>query len=491
MPFVRGQAIGWIPCALRQRNTRSRLRTQCCRGWQSDIVEGDLKMLFKRMAHAFLLGAGLSVVGTGCSAVDALVSSPAGRGANDTTPERLVAIARVFENQGHLQRANVMYRQALKADPGNDFVKERIEFIASINSNRRFDPKKSDVATATAIAAADAIQQKTRDVDAEPAIVTATALSADESEIKTALNEALSNTSVMDSLQPVEARIEPSPELAVVSPSNEEYAEPLIQPARHAEPVVEQQPDVVELGWDLAASDSVPAEQNEVVPMLDLHEAPTDNQAVDTISFEGSNTGRVELASQWRASRPAVVTLDQVADWMANPVENRDNLLRGLALGEDTGVKALAATMLAECPVADEEVNAALIDAFADDSELLRLAAGDALIQRGAITDGCVDELIALLASPDPEIRIQAAASLRNCAGTEWAARCVHGLAQMLDQSNEDVVIVAAATLGDFGSDAQSYTQQLETLSAGPDVRVAKASGNALNRINESLTQGR
>lgn len=475
-------------------------------------------MLFKRTAQAFLLGAGLSIVGTGCSAVDALVSSPAGRGASSTSPERLVAIARVFESQGHLQRANVMYRQALKADPGNEFVKERMQFIAGVNSGRSFTPSaKTTSAVASTTPAKPATKPaRERENTFEPAqiapappeqetVIAATEpnpfeLSGDE------LTAALDNSSVMATLQPVESRIEPSPEIAIVStdsaptPPADEVAEPLIQPTS-SESDSSEQLSVVDVGWDLAAADE-PADEIQIVPAGTTETAAVvetaavteaTETAVSTISFaeEDNTAGHIEFASEWRATRPETVSLDQVADWMANPVENRDNLVRGLEHGEDTGVKALAATMLAECPVADEEINAALIAAFSNDSELLRLAAGDALIQRGAITDYCVDELIALLASSEAEIRIQAAASLRNCASSEWSARCVHGLAQMLDQSNADVVVVAAATLGDFGSDAQAYVADLEKLAAGEDARIVEASANALKRINSSLNQGR
>lgn len=454
-------------------------------------------MLFKRMAHAFLLGAGLSIVGTGCSAVDALVSSPAGRGANHTSPDRLVAIARVFESQGHLQRANVMYRQALKADPGNDYVKERLEFIASVNSGRSFTPSaqadtaiaaaKSKTSTRAAAAKPAGLAEQTQ---AEPIVARIEAF-----EPAADVQEALDSSSVMASLQPVESRIEPSPELSVNNPfaiaAAEETAEPLIQPAV----VTEQREElnVVEVGWDLAAVETEAAPTMEIVPELSEETEIADTGAtvdVDTISFDetDADAGRIEFASEWRATRPAVVTLDEVAEWMANPVENRDNLVRGLEHGEDMGVKALAATMLAECPVMDEEVNAALIAAFSDDSELLRLAAGDALIQRGAVNDYCVDELISLLASGEAEIRIQAAASLRNCAGTIWSARCVHGLAQMLDQSNTDVVVVAASTLGDFGADAQSCAADLQKLTANADARIVEASRNALNRIKTEST---
>ena len=410
-----------------------------------------------------------------------------------------------------------MYRQALKADPGNEFVKERMQFIASVNSGRSFTPSAK---TTTAVASTTPAKPTAAEAknSFEPARIAPapleqeTVIAATEpNPFETAgeeLTAALDNSSVMATLQPVASRIEPSPEISVAATDsaaaaepNElaEVAEPLIQPTSPPESADEL--SVVDVGWDLAAAEEtadeiqiVPAGSAETTAVVETAAVTEATEtAVNTISFaeEDSTAGHIEFASEWRATRPESVSLDQVADWMANPVENRDNLVRGLEHGEDTGVKALAATMLAECPVADEEVNAALIAAFNNDSELLRLAAGDALIQRGAITDYCVDELIALLASPDAEIRIQAAASLRNCASSEWSARCVHGLAQMLDQSNADVVVVAAATLGDFGADAQAYVTELEKLAAGEEARIVEASANALKRINSSLNQGR
>ena len=115
-------------------------------------------MHWKRLVHAFLLGTGMSVVGVGCAAVDALVSSPAGRCASSSSPERLIAVGRVFENQGRMSQAQAMYRQALKSDPGNSIARERMEFIASISSGRTFSP--SELRSKEAIAVADSLQSK-------------------------------------------------------------------------------------------------------------------------------------------------------------------------------------------------------------------------------------------------------------------------------------------------------------------------------------------
>ncbi|MCP4513243.1 MAG: hypothetical protein GY826_43360, partial [Fuerstiella sp.] len=68
-------------------------------------------MFCKRSVQVFLLGSGLSMFGVGCAVVDAVVSSPPGNNAaKSASPQRLAAIGRMFENQGRLGHAQVMYR---------------------------------------------------------------------------------------------------------------------------------------------------------------------------------------------------------------------------------------------------------------------------------------------------------------------------------------------------------------------------------------------
>ena len=76
-------------------------------------------MYSNRVLCALLFGVGMTVIGAGCAAVDALVSSPAGNGANRSSSSRMAAIGRVFENQERYAKAQSMYRSALKADPKN------------------------------------------------------------------------------------------------------------------------------------------------------------------------------------------------------------------------------------------------------------------------------------------------------------------------------------------------------------------------------------
>lgn len=438
-------------------------------------------MLWKRITHAFLLGAGISMVGVGCSAVNALVSSSAGLGADGSSPQRLVAIGRVFENQGHINRATAMYRQAMKADPGNSIAQERLQFIAGINSGKTFTP--SERRSHQALAMADSIQKRAKRTTRQA------------TETRSGLKAALANDSLMASLRPSTGS---SGRPAVNASSSTTQA---VQQVAGLEQAADNEiitafaddagwVNVVDTGWELAemvdTASSEPSIQPSRAVATDEHSSGIQIVALEL--DDSSVSGQVSVASEWKASRRSPVSLDEVASYMGAPDSNVELLLRALAHGEDEGVKALAATLLAECSANDVAINSALRDATAESSELIRLAAGDALIQRNAITDDGVDQLLSLLVSSNPEIRIQAAASLRNCAHTQWGLRCVEGLSQLLSQPNADVVVVAASTLGDFGELATAHVDKLQQLSTSDNELVVEAALNALSRIQLQST---
>lgn len=434
-------------------------------------------MLWKRITHAFLLGAGISMVGAGCSAVNALVSSPAGHGANDSSPQRLVAIGRVFENQGQMNRATAMYRQAMKVDPGNTIAQERLQFIAGMNSGKSFSP--SERRSQQAIAMADSIQNKTK-----------TNANRQSATSQSKLKSALANDAVVASLQPTTSKVTQAVDAAssLASRSVQQVAGTV--QSQDDEMISAFADDagwvnVVETGWELAELQDTVSEGLSIQPAAT---ATANFQAADIeiVALNGtdsSDAGHVSVATEWKATKRSPVLLDEVAACMENPAGNVELLLKALSNGEDEGVKALAATLLVECPADDSTINSALHNASTETSQLLQLAVGDALIQRGAITDEGIDGLLSLLVSANPEIRIQAAASLRNCAHTQWGLRCVDGLSRLLTQDDAQVVMVAASTLGDFGELAAAHVDTLQQLAASEDQLVAQSAVNALSRI--------
>ena len=153
-----------------------------------------------RQPLVLFLGGLLSASSVGCSAISAIVAEyqPGSREPRGSA-DRLVAIGRVFENQGRLDQAEVMYRRALKAKPSDPIIREQVDRLADARSGRRFESNSVE----SALAAADSVSpsRSTRRSTTQAASGRAT------------LGATESNTNV----QPV-AMIEDAESLSVVAP---------------------------------------------------------------------------------------------------------------------------------------------------------------------------------------------------------------------------------------------------------------------------------
>ena len=109
-----------------------------------------------------LLGSVLSASGIGCSAITAVVSDsrPANR-ENRGDADRLAAIGRVFENQGRYDKAEVMYREALRNRPQDSDIRNQLHQLAARRNEQQFGP----TGTANAIAMADIISPPKSGID--------------------------------------------------------------------------------------------------------------------------------------------------------------------------------------------------------------------------------------------------------------------------------------------------------------------------------------
>ncbi len=101
-----------------------------------------------------LLGSVLSASGVGCSAISAIAtdSRPAHRETRSDT-DRIAAIGRVFENQGRYDKAEAMYRRALKSRPQDADLRSQLQQLAERRKEKSFGPG----GTANAIAVADIV----------------------------------------------------------------------------------------------------------------------------------------------------------------------------------------------------------------------------------------------------------------------------------------------------------------------------------------------
>ena len=117
------------------------------------VIERGIQMKFSRPL-VLLLGSVLSASGIGCSAITAVVSDsrPANR-ENRGDADRFSAIGRVFENQGRYDKAEVMYRQALRNRPQDSELRSQLQQLAERRKEQKFGP----TGTASAIAMADLV----------------------------------------------------------------------------------------------------------------------------------------------------------------------------------------------------------------------------------------------------------------------------------------------------------------------------------------------
>jgi hypothetical protein len=104
-----------------------------------------------RLPMAVIVAGLLCSCGVGCSAMSALVAEyrPGTRESRGSA-DRLVAIGRVFENQGRFDQAEVMYRRALKQKPGDPAIRQQLQELASLKNSRKFGGTPTEAAVAVA-----------------------------------------------------------------------------------------------------------------------------------------------------------------------------------------------------------------------------------------------------------------------------------------------------------------------------------------------------
>lgn len=433
-------------------------------------------MHWKRSTCQILLSGSLCVFSVGCAAMNAIVSSPAGNSAAQRSPERMAAIGRVFENQGKYAQAQAMYRKALSSDPNSQIARERMDAIAAMNSKRSFDPSTQKPTSQALIAVAD----KLNGADRKPKRLGSAPTPKSVQPAKTATQKA----EPLIAVKTPSTRSIPLPTVVQPVPVPTELAATLTE-AASIETIGEL--TLSNPGWKL--DDSIAATINDAADVTMSFAPAKKSVDISPVAFEGEQDIVATIATVddlWTSSN-RTASLAEVLEWSDSPSENTDNLLFALTDGENDAVKAFAATLLVECPTDNPEINAALRNVDADASSILRVSSRDTLIQRGDFDDEIINDLLQLLTDSDSNVQSQAAASLRNVAGTQWAPQCVAQLTQMLSDGNPEVETVAAATLGDFGADAISSRNVLIDVagnSVSESTRVAAEL--ALNRIPEA-----
>lgn len=124
-----------------------------------------------RQPLVLLLGGLLSSSSVGCATINAIVSEHrAGSGEKNVSAEHMVAIGRVFENQGRLDQAEVMYRRALKKNPADSAIRDQLQQLADKKNGRTFGAGTVESAIAMADKASGRASVPTRRTQPIPSV---------------------------------------------------------------------------------------------------------------------------------------------------------------------------------------------------------------------------------------------------------------------------------------------------------------------------------
>jgi HEAT repeats/Tetratricopeptide repeat len=420
-------------------------------------------MILQRLS-LLLLGGCVSLSGFGCAAFQAATQRPTPVTASrHTSADRLVAIARVYENQGEFERAETLYRRALRNNPGDTVVRDRVAHLVARRQGRQFSAGPS----ATAIAAADAVNgagRRSSFAKSADSVVTA---SATETQPKTVITVKTAESKPA----PVVAVsvVETTPAPVVIA----DVAEPApVIAANLAAPPVPVQPPA-------AVVESPPAPVEEDFAWADIAPLPPENP-LERVTV-GVSKPFVDLPAEIRVRRP-----------VATPVDNVELLVTTLNRGQSSEEQAIAAVLLGECASDDIRVSTAL--AKSCDSALdmtVLLAVCDSQIQRNEHTARTA-ECLANIASraDDTELRVQATSALRHFAASESGTVCAGRLIELASSSDRSVRTAAVLTLGDFPN-AENDAMSVLTLVAANDSEagVRQAALYAMERLGAEASE--
>jgi len=405
-------------------------------------------MRFRRPV-VLLLGGMLVASGIGCSAASALMGDyePASS-ARQASADRMLAIAQVFERQGQLDKAESMYRGALKKNPQNAAIRQH---LADVQSKRRGDGSGTAVVTTVP-------RQPVRTVVSGVGQGAGTAVAA----------RPVAGPAAVKAVQPVSAPTTEPASGAAEKPALIPAAEPAKVAAPATAAVVAQpEPFVQEVVSGTAAAKAMTSAATRLKEKV----------AVPVRSVSATHSGPVSLDALLKAADA--------------PEASAALLIQGLQQGESTEARSLAATLLGECPSADTGVRDALEKVVADQGvpvDVL-LAALDSQVQRGELNGASAERLSVMAERGQPAEQVQAITMLRYFTAMDSRDCCLRALESCLTSASEEVRAAAALTLGDFCPLSESQLTKLRDLSekdSSQDVRDAATA--TLNRA-ESTTE--
>jgi len=398
-----------------------------------------------------LLGGMLAASSLGCSAASALMGDyePASS-AKQASADRMVAIAQVFEQQGKLDKAESMYRGALKKNPQNAMVRQQ---LAEVQTKRRNGTSGTVVVHTvpptrrmTPVAAGSATASGMVVLPAAGAAVAAPVTPAPAAKVSVPVTSATPAPAPATTAAPV-----------VVSPA----AVPVQKPASVAVPAVSTATPAAPIVEAPAAA--VPASTGQT---------PVPVRNVSTAEAVPAKSAAVAVAG--------ATTLDALLQAADKPEDNTELLIQAVQQGESSEAKCLAMTLLGECSSENAGIREAIEKTVSDASTPtdVLLAAVDSQVQRGELTAASAERLIGVVKAGQTGDQVQAITMLRYFTAMDGRESCLSALETCLTSTDSEVRAAAALALGDFTPLPETQLAKLKELAekdASQDVRDAAA----------------
>lgn len=405
-----------------------------------------------RRPLALLLGGIVSASSIGCTTFHAGAGV---RGAREmrsgTSPERMVAIARVFENQGRLDRAEEMYRTALQQRPHDPVIRQHLDHVVAQRSSQPVAGRETAelVAMADQVAVRRTPQQTTNTQSFGPT----TDVGAQQGPVVTAGHQAGETSEGTQRVINGETEVVQTGLVTAAVATIADSASPVVVQPTYRLPSSEQRPGSPDSTVNINTNAGT-------APVLD-------------------DTGRAFLAPQ-----SVEVRLAEVMAVVTCPTEHTPLLLQALTSGDCAETQTLAATLLGDCDLNNFEIRDRLAAARAQSTDHgLLLAIADSQIHRGEATSETAQSVVMLATASEGELQIQAVTSLRHFQGTGSEPACVQTLLSLLRHTDSRVRAASSVTLGDFlltsGSQRELMLSGLTYAAAGDSSEEVRLSARA------------
>jgi len=414
---------------------------------------------------ALFLGSILSASGIGCSAITAVVSDsrPASRESRSDT-DRIAAIGRVFENQGRYDRAEAMYRKALKSRPHDPEIRGKLQQLAARRQEQKFGP----TGTANAIAMADVVSPPKNPMQQARGTVAAT----------------------------------PN----VMHPTAHQTVTPHSQPVYNPVPGQHPQQQLPPQSWqqhppqESRPQQPQPPQQQEWNQRPQFHSSnstgPIDPAINSAALKPGTAAGVLPVGMEqpatvanigWHGHKKNLVSSDEILVALEQPDDYVELLLKGMSYGDNLETRALAATMLGDCNPDNVEIRNALTQQLGaqTDPEVL-IAVCDSQIERDEADQQTLNCLICLCTGFSSETKIQSASQLKYFVGTEHESTCVTTLNELLHSEESAVRATAALAIGDFNLASDSTITRLREMADSDSSEAVRDAANSTLTLKTS-----